>query len=220
MAPHYPAEEDAMAELFGTRAETPGARDLLFSPAPSAGTVATMERLLTHAAGASALEPEHSGVEYLLFTCGQVRCAAALHQLREVLPALPVAVALPFSHAWLLGVFPLRTELLALVDPRYILLGPDGSLDNAAAAPSTTALIVGEGDASLGLAVTTDRDIGVERPDEVVPAPAHDGSSPQIMAPYATGRYVRGGGEPHAVIDMPRLVTDLLVALTEGATDG
>lgn len=209
-----------MAELFPPRTATPGEHDLPRPPVVSAGTVATMERLLTHAAGASALEPEPGGVEYLLFTCGQARCAAALHQLREVLPALPAAVALPFSHAWLLGVFPFRTELLALVDPRHILLGPDGSLDIAAAAPPTTALIVGEGEAMLGLAVTTNRDIGVEQLDEIVPAPPRDGSQPQIVTPYATGRYVRAGGEPHAVIDMPRLVTDLLVALTEGATDG
>lgn len=210
-----------MAEMIRPSSDSPDEQDLPpLSPTPSAGTVATMERLLTHAAGMSAPAAEQIGVECLLFTCGEARCAAALHHLREVLPALPTAVALPFSHAWLLGVFPLRTELLALVDPRHLLLGPDGSLDSAGAARPTTALIVGEGNALLGLAVATTGAIAVERPDEIVPAPVRAGAQPQIAPPYATGRYVRAGGEPHAVIDMPRLVADLLVALTEGGADG
>jgi chemotaxis signal transduction protein len=59
----------------------------------------------------------------LLFVCAGVPCAAPLAELREALPTLPRTTPLPFSPPWLLGLFPLRTEIIGLVDPVPMLTG-------------------------------------------------------------------------------------------------
>lgn len=66
---------------------------------------------------------ERAGTEHLLFVCAGVPCAAPLAELREALPTMPQTIPLPFSPPWLLGLFPLRTEIIGLVDPTPLLLG-------------------------------------------------------------------------------------------------
>jgi len=68
-------------------------------------------------------EQERAGVEHLLFVCAGVPCAAPLADLREALPIMPRTTPLPFSPPWLLGLFPLRTEIIGLVDPVPLLTG-------------------------------------------------------------------------------------------------
>jgi len=63
------------------------------------------------------------GVEHLLFVCANIPCAVPLTDLREALPTLPQTTPLPFSAPWLLGIFPLRTEVIGLADPIPLLLG-------------------------------------------------------------------------------------------------
>jgi chemotaxis signal transduction protein len=184
---------------------------------PRALNLAGMERLLSHIAQGTDPTEGRTGSEYLLFTCGQTRCAVPLPELREVLPALPAAVPLPFSPPWLLGVFPLRTELLGLVDPAPILLG-DGAQQGPGAPQPTTALIAGEGDDLLGLAVSGIGDIALVQPEEILHDPTLD--TPHVALPYAAGHYTpAAGGQPHAVVHLPRLVGDLLRALTEAAAN-
>ena len=204
-----PLEPGAAVELAGT----PGR--MTRRPLDAAA----MERLLSHIAQGTDPTEGRAGSEYLLFTCRQKPCAVPLHELREVLPSLPRTVSLPFSPPWLLGIFPLRTELLGLVDPAPILLGASAPERASPAPPPTTALIVGEGDTLLGLAVTSVGDIALVHPDALVPALAT--SDTLLAGPYAPARYVPSSGGPaYAVLDLPRLAVDLIRALTEGAAHG
>lgn len=179
-------------------------------------TIAAMERLMSHIAQGTDPTEGRIGSQYLLFTCGQTPCAVPLPDLREVLPALPAAVPLPFSPPWLLGVFPLRTELLGLVDPAPILLGTS-TLFTENTRP-TTALVAGEDGELIGLAVTGVGDIALVQPEEIVRDLTLD--APHVALPYAAGHYVSPhGGQPYAIVNMPRLVADVLQALTEAATN-
>jgi chemotaxis signal transduction protein len=180
---------------------------------------AAMERLLSHIAQGTDPSEGRTGTEYLLFTCRQTPCAAPLHDLREVLPSLPRSVTLPFSPPWLLGIFPLRTELVGLVDLAAILLGALTAEQATLASLPTTALIVGEGEVLLGLAVTSVGAIAQAHRDELTPAdPANGKPLPEkyVRAFYAAA----SGGPAYAVLDLPRLAVDLIGALTEGGTHG
>src|SRR5260370_6355396 len=64
-----------------------------------------------------------SGTEHLLFVCADIRCALPLMALREVLPSVPHVVPLPFSPDWMLGIFPLRSEMMGIADPAPLLFG-------------------------------------------------------------------------------------------------
>jgi chemotaxis signal transduction protein len=135
-----------------------------------------------------------------------------LAQLREVLPALPRPVPLPFSPPWLLGVFPLRLDVLGLVDPAPLLLAsqsPQLHVDNAA-----TALVAGD-DVLLALAVSSVGDIALVQPDEIRDDTA--GAGPRVDSRYAQGVCCPASGGSYALINMPRLVGDLVRALMEDA---
>jgi chemotaxis signal transduction protein len=181
-------------------------------------TLDAMERLLSQIAQGTDPTEGRTGSEYLLFTCGHTPCAVPLTELREVLPSLPAAVPLPFSPPWLLGVFPLRTELVGLADPTPVLLGALRGPEPGAPRP-TTAIIVGDANNLLGLAVSSVGDIAVVEPDEIVHDHSLDG--PQVALPYAAGHYLTpDGSRIYAVVHMPRLVADVLAALTEAAANG
>lgn len=205
-----------MAELFDSHVPLSGEEPS--SPLARARTldIAAMERLLSHIAQGTDPTEGRAGSEFLLFTCGQTRCAVPLFQLREVLSALPPIVPLPFSPPWLLGVFPLRTELIGMVDPAPILLGEAGQ-DEASPPRHTTALIAGEDDL-IGLAVASIGDIAVVRPDEIVRDPTVD--APRVALSYAAGHYTSpANGHTYAVVNMPRLIEDVLAVLREAAAN-
>lgn len=177
-------------------------------------TIAAMERLMSHIAQGTDPTEGRTGSEYLLFSCGHTSCAVPLRDLREVLPALPAVVPLPFSPPWLLGVFPLRTELFGLVDPAPILLGR--SAPSAEPAHPTTALVAGDDDGLIGLAVSGVGDIALVQPEEIVRDATLDAAG--VALPYAAGHYVSpNDGRAYAIVNMPRLVADVLQALTEAA---
>lgn len=154
--------------------------------------------------------------EYLLFTCRGIACAAPLHDLREVLRTVPPSVRMPFSPAWLLGIFTLRTDLLGLVDPSPMLLGAAWA-DRVGAAPAPVAtLIVGYSEPLLGMAVGPIGEIVAIRPDEVEASPLPDETS--NASSYIRGHYQpTGASERYAVVDMAPFVAALLRALREGA---
>ena len=161
--------------------------------AARANSVYAMDHLVQNAqSGLSSTEPR-IGSEYLLFACADVPCAVPLKALREVRPSLPQVVPLPFSPDWLIGIFPLRTQLLALVDPAPLLLGrpadhvtswlkpqrPRNSLyERRVTAPlvnplfPTTALLIGEGERVLAWAVTGVSDIVLVSDEQIVSADA------------------------------------------------
>lgn len=171
-----------------------------------------------------------NGQEYLLFTCGSVQCAAPLLTLREVLPKVPHFVRLPFSPSWMLGIFALRSELLGLIDPGPLLLGTLGNGQDSTQQSvngkwpeqePATALVLGEGERSLALAVSGIGEIFTF--DDETSAP-----SGQLTAGHATIRPVRAEyvqrvyqladhAAPCVLLDTTRLLDDLLRAL-EGRT--
>lgn len=198
---------------------TPPQQGTTAPPVPSRTlTTDAMERLLIHIAQGTDPTEGRTGSDYLLFTCGHTPCAVPLTELREVLPSLPAVVPLPFSPPWLLGVFPLRTELVGLADPTPVLLGATHGAEPDAPRP-TTAFIVGDEDNLLGLAVSSVGDIAVVQPEEIVRDLALDG--PQVALPYAAGHYLApDGSRVYAIVHMPRLVADVLTVLTEAVANG
>ena len=153
---------------------------------------------------------EASGSQYLLFTCRGVRCAVALRALREVLPQVPAVVALPHSPPWTVGVFALRSELIALVDPAPVLLGETPGGENVQV---NAVLLVGNGPRSLGWAVGDIGAISVMRPEEI--APLRSPAVP-VWERYALGVYAPTSTEDaYVLLDADRLLDDLLNELEE-----
>jgi chemotaxis signal transduction protein len=204
------------------------------------GAPDAIERLLAHTEGGIPLPEAPVGTELLVFLCGSAPCAAPLSVLREVLPALPVCAALPASPAWMLGVFSLRAELLGLVDPAPYLFGV---LDDAAYTPMlatrrqphgslfpapptgplglTMAIIAGEGERSLGLAVSAVGDLVRAGEDEINadPSALAQAASP-IVERYIVGIYTPHDTSDHyTVLAVERLVDDLLRAVDAGEED-
>ncbi len=175
-----------------------------------------------------------TGTELLLFLCEAVPCAAPLAALREVLPTLPEAVALPHSPPWMLGIFPLRTEMVGLVDPGPLLLGiapgetyapmlvrqrearlASASGFTTSAVALATALVVGEGERMMALAVSAIGDIVLAHDEEISSdsqGMAH-AASPLADA-YIVGIYTPSGTHNHfSILNVERLLNDLVAAL-------
>lgn len=171
--------------------------------------------MATNQPAAHPAEAQPRGAEYLLFTCRQIPCAVALHELREVMRAVPHSVPLPFSPPWLLGVFSLRTELLGLVDPAPMLLGAGWAARDPA--PPTATLIVGSPEPLLGLAVGAVGEITRIQPEQI--EPLHLPADSTGIPAYVSGRYHPAGApHPYAVVDMAPFVAALLRALEESSS--
>lgn len=169
------------------------------------------------------------GQEYLMFTCGSMRCAAPLTTLREVLPGLPPFVRLPFSPPWMLGIFALRSEMLGLVDPLPMLLGDrptnagafrldDTACTSGLSPETTTALVLGEGERSLALAISGIGEIFTLNED-TPPSPSErrepGGEALSLIKPeYLLGLHAPSAHTaPCALLHTTRLLDDLLQAL-------
>ena len=208
--------------------------------AARANTVDAMERLLETAQSGEQPKPLPTGMGYLLFVCAGRECAVPLSVLREVLPAVPRAVYLPFSPEWMLGIFPLRNEMVGLVDPVPVLTHRESSassdvlevatsplaLDSSshgrsgAFAPErapATALIVGSEERCLAWAVESVGDIALVQDDEL-----HEPDESLLRGVPFARRYVAGMYTPHSapahavVLDAEALLADLLGALDAG----
>jgi chemotaxis signal transduction protein len=178
---------------------------------------AAMEELLQRVAHGEPTVDERAGTQYLLFRCGQTPCAVALVELREVLPKLPAVVGMPYSPPWLRGLFPLRAELLGLVDPAPLLLTSAGQATYEPSALSMALVAEHEG-VALGLAVAAVGEIARVPPDELVPITPEAVTA--VARQYALGIYISPrGSTPYTVVDMRQLVADLLAALHEDAAD-
>jgi chemotaxis signal transduction protein len=175
-----------------------------------------------------------SGTEHLLFVCADIRCALPLMALREVLPSVPHVVPLPFSPDWMLGIFPLRSEMMGIADPAPLLFG---HADDAVRAthlsppaphgengspfrpgpPRTPVLVIGTEARALALAVGAVGDIARIQPAEVLsPATALSSGPMPCAEAYVAGIYrPADGGSPHIILDAERLLEDLLDALEE-----
>lgn len=202
-------------------------------------TAELMEQLLAATqSGDITFEPA-AGTELLVFWCHGIPCALALTALREVLPAVPSVVYLPFSPAWMLGIFPLRNELVGLVDPAPLLCGPavtavaclpEQGADLAASPvdlpgmrPVRTALVVGAQDRCLAWVVDAVGEIAnapeeslhaVTETDWLAPDPPMAGMP--ILPRYIAGVYTGPTtGQDYVVLRADAVLDDLLTALAE-----
>lgn len=176
---------------------------------------------------------EPKGEQYLLFWLGEWPCLAPIAELREALPHVPRHVALPFSPRWLWGIFPLRTEIVALVDPIPMLThGPDAARDadatrRAAAGPlgefgqmePLRALVVGEGDHLVALIADRIGEIRVVRAEDQRPLDQALGAAALLPQYLAVAYAVEGLERPALALRVSRLVEDTLAALEEQTDD-
>lgn len=201
-------------------------------------TAELMERLLASAQTGETTFEARPGTEMLLFWCRGVRCAVPLTALREVLPEPPKAVYLPFSPAWMLGVFPLRNELVGLVDPASLLFGPNapaaGGALTGGPSPSASltglpgarpqqaaALIIGTEDRCLAWMVDAVGEIANAQDEDMLPESEVAAAAGPIAPQYVLGVY-RDGPEGEACVTLraEALLDDLLAALEEGGDGG
>lgn len=205
-----------------------------------ANTAGVMERLLLQAQTGETPFEELTGIEYLLFTCGGVGCGVPLAALREVLPALPQVAPLPASPEWMMGIFALRAEMIALVDPAPIVLdhaaaysSPQPSpAPHAAPVPHTlpqdrsqasslhtprSALIVGTGERCLAWAISLVGDLVRLEDHEIRPhTPEATGDAQRVRERYILGDYiVPANGRRYTLLNAELVLDDVLHALEE-----
>ena len=191
-------------------------------------TVSLAGASLTTNLDSSSLSDEDDGEEHLLLWLGDAPYLARLADLREVLPGVPAHIALPFSPLWLWGIFPLRTDLVALVDPAPMLRHGPGAANDAppsesrrveaprplSQADSRYALVIGEGERSLALVADRIGEIVPLRPDDQEPAAL--GGVTEIVSRYVEGAYpIAGLDRPALALRMAPLREDILAALEE-----
>lgn len=185
-----------------------------------------MERLLIQAQTGEAPFEEIAGTEYLLFTCGGVDCGVPLASLREVVPTLPQVAPLPASPEWLMGIFALRTEMIALIDPVPVLLDSTDQLATPQYAPHAraasdaqprSALIVGTGERCLAWAIALVGDI-VRLEDEKITPHAREATAGarEVRQRYIAGDYIRPqDGRRYTLLQTDIVLDDALHALEE-----
>jgi chemotaxis signal transduction protein len=211
---------------------------LALTMALSSAQAATQEQMLLRAleraeVGQTLATDPAEGEEHLLCWLGTTPYLVRLADLREVLPGLPPHVALPFSPQWLWGVFPLRADLVALVDPSPTLLyGPEAArrMIHAASLPTAPAsavgrpetpraLVVGEGDHLLALVVDRIGDIYPLRPEDA--GDADDQGRPatgdaHALPAYVAGAYrITGLERPALALRIAQVCDDIFAALQE-----
>lgn len=212
---------DHQGDATGALAATTAATGLVATTQPAEMTQEeSLPQTLSHATVGLPIEAraEPASEEYLLFWMGDAPYLVRLVDLREALPSVPQHVALPFSPRWMWGIFPLRTDLVALVDAGPTLFhGPEAAraMDTTTktdAAPASgfnradppRALVVGEGDHLLAL--LADRIGDICQPDPTTQRP------PETLAQSAANprpQYVAG---VFALPDIERDVVALRIA--------
>lgn len=214
--------------------------------AARAGTVDAMERLLAAAQTGEPSPQMPSGTGHLLVRCMGIECALPLSALREVLPIVPQAIYLPFSPEWMLGIFPLRNEMVGLVDPAPLLASRDVAHERLAAASfdlqrdtspspapsgghhtagilpgngnrSAMAVVVGSGERCLSWVVEAVGDIALAQDGELHSLAGYALQDVPIARRYISRVYVpRETGAQIVVLDAEAVLTDLLKALEDG----
>jgi chemotaxis signal transduction protein len=162
------------------------------------------------------------GVEFLVFSCQGIACAAHLTAIREVLVSLPVIASLPDSPPWFLGVFQLRAEILGAADISPMLTG-EAPADSAARPPRAAgtagrehALVVGSGPASLALLVESVGDILRLRQREILLDLVEHPAFGVIAPRYRLGLLAPDGSPTRFVLVMlDTLLADMLSAITD-----
>lgn len=177
---------------------------------------------------------QQPGEDYLRFLCAGVPCAAPLRMLKEVLLTAPQPVFLPFSPRWMLGICPLRLELVGLVDPVPMLLGGLGDGPAFMPAESSTpafptlsldgsdhdslpALVLSDEGTTLACVVQAVGDVARITAQEIASSPERiTAARLPFVDRYVAGIYAASpGDQPHVVLNIGQLLTDLVEALRE-----
>jgi len=178
------------------------------------GGAAELDHLLETLRASRGAEDEVATPQYLLYSRCGVGLAVPLTALREVLPGMPTTTPLPFSPNWLLGIFPLRNEILGLVDPAPVLF-PQMDVAEIADYAVRTAIVVGSDERALAWAVDTVGEI-VQVADADLAALERLPERLRDTPHYAIGSIRRE--EPAAeyvVLDAQAALTGMLEALQE-----
>jgi len=152
---------------------------------------------------------------------------------------VPAVVALPGCPNWMLGIFPHRSQFIALVDPlpllsatvtesnRCISMRSVGEYVQAAKAGQTsvdqstgpTALLIGSGERCVAWSVSAVGDIIRLTSDSIREFAGMDDAYPQLDPRYSTGKCVLDeSGEPCVVVQAHSLLEDQLARIAESAT--
>jgi chemotaxis signal transduction protein len=162
--------------------------------------------------------------QYLLFECGGTGCAVSLAELREVRNGIPRTIPLPGSPDWMLGIFPVRSEMLALVDPIPALFGvleqaPPARLAQLPAPDleHASVLIIGTGERSVALVIDTYSGTPTIPSQELdTSAQTLASTGLPIAAHYVAGIYRPADADrTYMVLQAEHLLSDLIAALEE-----
>lgn len=204
--------------------------------ATAAATTLPSDAERDHAHGDLTAEPGRDDAveKHLLFWLDESPYLVRLADLREVLSAVPPHVALPFSPAWLRGIFPLRTDLVALVDPAPILFNDpeDGdrriahaegarvaTLSDIGRMETPRALVVGEDDHVLALLADAIGDICALRPEDQQAPDLTPTTERAPLPQYIVGAYqIEKLGRAAWALHIPQLTEDIFAALEERPT--
>ncbi len=160
-----------------------------------------------------------NGAPFLTFKLHNQRWGVPVSHLREVLPNVSAITPLPFSPFWLYGLINLHGEPVGLVGLSDLLLDPITAatvgLRTAAGAP----VIIAESEGTpLGLLVEELGEVAFLEEEQFEQVPAVDARilpSTALSHLYAAW-YPSQTAQPVLLLDLPRLMTDLLQQLTSG----
>jgi chemotaxis signal transduction protein len=157
-----------------------------------------------------------SGTPFLTFKLHNLRWGVPISYLREVLPNVSSITPLPFSPFWLYGLINLHGEPVGLVSLSDLLLDPISAanvgLRTAAGAP----VIIAESEGTpLGLLAEELGEVAFLEENQLEQVPAVDARilpSTAVTHLYAAW-YPSQTAQPVLLLDLPRLMTDLLQQL-------
>ncbi len=211
---------------LGPAPELPaGATDASLPAVAAVPGTSSLDDLL-HRLQAGQADPQTAaGPQYLLFQVGGLRCAGPLTALREVLRDVPRTIPLPNSPEWMFGIFPSRSEMLALVDPVPVLVGgsapgPTSRADRLGVAEGAgpSVLVVSADEQSVALLVDSYGETATIMDHELLATSEAGIAAEQTVAQrYIAGFYRPDDSEQSFVaLDTGNLLADLTSALREG----
>lgn len=184
------------------------------------------------AATGDAVRDEYNADAYLSVTLRGRRCLLPLGLLRGILAERPRVVRVPRAPRWLLGIFPYRAELIALVDPAPMLFGDaesDGPLGMSASTRLTrggvpgnlegVVVIVGSGERSLGwLVERAGESTATDENSTAAMTGGADGSP--ILDAFTSQRLANGDGTTLAAATVVNVEAAMDALLAELEEDG
>ncbi|HEX9035584.1 MAG TPA: chemotaxis protein CheW [Ktedonobacterales bacterium] len=161
--------------------------------------------------------------ERLRFWIDGAQYMGALNAMREALLNVPRFTPLPFSPTWLMGLFPLRTDLVTLVDLRLLLdslEGQEREYEHDLAADVGQALLVGEPGRLVAFRVDRIGEISTA-PNEEMDTSASDSDVKRLASSYVERIYHGANSDGGGIIalNLTSLYVDVLEKLEVWARD-